>query len=81
MEREIHRSLLATRLLEARQPLMSIRDETCRALASLIDKLEEYDNVNRKLGFEQESMLKVQMVARNRIKKSFCNSRKSFFKI
>ena len=81
MEREIHRSLLATRLLEARQPLMSIRDETCRALASLIDKLEEYDNVNRKLGFEQESMLKVQMVARNRIKKSFCNSIKSFFKI
>ena len=64
MEQEIHRSLLATRLLEARQPMFSMRDETCRALASLIDKLEEYNNVNRKLIFEQESMKKVQSVQR-----------------
>ena len=64
MEQEIHRSLLATRLLEARQPMISMRDETCRALASLIDKLEEYNNVNRKLIFEQESMKKVQSVQR-----------------
>ena len=44
-EREIHRSLLATRLLEAQQPMISLRDESARTLAALIEKLELYQDI------------------------------------
>ena len=40
MDREIQRSLLATRLLEVRQPMIGIQEETNRHLAALIEKLE-----------------------------------------
>ena len=64
MELEIHRSLMNTRLLEARQPMNSLRDETCRTLASLIEKLENYEIINSKLIEEKENLKKIKSVDR-----------------
>ena len=64
MEQEIHRSLMNTRLLEARQPMNSLRDETCRTLASLIEKLENYEIINSKLIEEKENLKKIKSVDR-----------------
>ncbi|CBY37429.1 unnamed protein product, partial [Oikopleura dioica] len=64
MDREIQRSLLATRLLEVRQPMIGIQEETNRHLAALIEKLEEYEIVNAKLSKEQETHKQIQTASR-----------------